>query len=292
VIGAALKYVTDLRWRVFPVGGDGRTPMIPRGCHGASSEPGVVVGWWRTHPSANIALACGPGSGVLGLDIDRKGQVDGLARLAELEAEFGALPETVRSATPSGGVHLLFAYPAGPDPANRVGLKRYAADGERTVYHGLDVRAAGASLCLPPSLRPDGRYRWALSPDDAPPAPIPDWLLSLMRSEPPPRPPAPPLRLSTVDRTARYVCAAVDGECRLLAGMTPSSGRNQRLFVAAAKLGGLIGAGVLGQDAAESALEQAATECGLVTEDGMGAVRATIRSGIRTGVSNPRDLVA
>jgi hypothetical protein len=74
--------------------------------------------------------------------------------------------------------------------------------------------------------------------------------------------------------------------------MTPSSGRNQRLFVAAAKLGGLIGAGVLGQDAAESALEQAATECGLVTEDGMGAVRATIRSGIRTGVSNPRDLVA
>jgi putative DNA primase/helicase len=197
MIGAAQRFATDFRWRVFPVGGDGRTPLIARGCHGASCDVGVLAGWWRAHPSANIALACGPGSGVLGLDIDRKGDVDGLAHLAALEAEFGKLPRTVTSLTPTGGLHMLFAYPPGPDPANRVGLKRYGADGERTVYHGLDVRAAGASLCLPPSVRLDGAYRWAVGPDDAPPAPIPDWLLSLMRSEPPPRPPAAPLKLSS-----------------------------------------------------------------------------------------------
>jgi hypothetical protein len=237
-------------------------------------------------------LACGPESGVLALDIDVKGSVDGFAALDELQAEFGPLPETVASSTPSGGAHLLFRHPLGVSPSNRVGIKRYAADGSRRVYPGLDVRAAGASVCLPPSRKASGSYAWDRAPGACPLAPVPRWLLALFLSEPPPRPMRPVRALASSDRLVRYVVAAVDGECRELAAMAPGSGRNQRLFIASAKLGGLVGAGVLAQEDAEAALERAATENGLAGEDGLRVVRQTIASGIRRGIAQPRAMAA
>lgn len=279
-------------WRVFPVGDDGRSPRIAKGCHGASADPAQVGQWWSRWPSANIALACGPESGVLALDIDAKGEVDGFGALAELVAEFGALPETVASSTPSGGAHLLFAFPRGVSPANRVGVKRYVADGSRRLYAGLDVRAAGASVCLPPSRKESGGYAWDREPGGCALAPVPRWLLGLMLSEPPPRPVRPVRITGAPERVVRYVCAAVDGECRELAAMPAGSGRNQRLFIGAAKLGELVGAGVLGQEDAEAALERAATENGLVGEDGLRAVRLTIASGMKRGISQPREIAA
>jgi putative DNA primase/helicase len=287
---AALDYAERLAWRVFPVAADGRSPMVKRGCHAASADPEQVSRWWSAHPAANIGLATGPDSGVLALDLDRKGEVDGLAQLEELQAEFGALPETLRSTTPSNGVHLLFRFPIGVSPANRVGLKRYAEDATRTVYPGIDVRAAGGSIRLPPSRKGDGCYAWASEPAVAALAPVPRWLLALMLSEPPVRLRAGPLRLSSADRAARYVCSAVDRECGAVASTPANTGRNLRLFQAAANLGELVGAGLLPQGVAESALEGAAYECGLVREDGLGAVRASIASGMNRGIAKPREV--
>lgn len=289
---AALDF-TKIGWRVFPVGDDGRSPMIQKGCLAATADAAMVQRWWSRWPRANVSLACGPASGVLALDIDAKGTVDGFARLAELEGEFGPLPETVTSRTPSGGAHLLFAYPAGHKPANRVGIKRYAPNGDRAVYAGLDVRGDGASICLPPSRKPSGAYTWDRCPQFHDLAPLPDWLLALMLSEPPPREPVQPIRLAgSSNRLVRYVCAAIEGECGELARMAPGSGRNQRLFIASARLGSLCGAGLLQDTDAERALEQAATDCGLVSEDGLRAVRVTIASGLTRGIANPRELAA
>lgn len=289
---AAALDLCGLGWRLFPVAGDCRSPLIRNGCHAASCDPEDIERWWARNPSANVALACGPASGVLALDIDRKGEVDGVAALSELCREFEPLPRTVRNDTPSGGLHLLFAFPEGHRPPNRVGLKRYAADGSRRVYPGLDVRADGASICLPPSAKPSGPYRWSRSPFVVDMAPLPGWLLNLMLSEPPPVEVKPLRFAGKPERVARYVVAAVDGECRTLASMSKGSGRNQRLFIAAAKLGGLVGAGLLGQDDAEAALEAAARDCGLVSEDGLRAVRLTVASGIKRGVSAPREVAA
>ena len=88
----------------------------------------------------------------------------------------------------------------------------------------------------------------------------------------------------------RYVGAAIDGEYAALAGMGRGSGRNVRLFQAAANLYGFVAADLLPEAIALDALERAASDCGLVAEDGLAAVRATIASGAARGLANPREV--
>lgn len=275
----ALAYAGRLGWAVFPVAGDCRRPLVRGGCHAASSDPDEVARLFQRE--ANIALATGHRSGVMVLDIDVKGPADGLTTLAILEDENSALPPTWEAMTPTGGRHLYFARPA-VGLRNRVGFEP-----------GLDLRTDGGSVALPPSRRPDGRYRWIERPGGMPLAEAPAWLIGLMAVPDPPRPAPPPMRPRRIEsraRTLRYLEAAVEGECGALAATAAGAGRNQRLFIASARLGRLVGAGLLAQADAEASLERAAFDCGLTRDDGPRAVRATIRSGLARGLSNPREI--
>ena len=82
----------------------------------------------------------------------------------------------------------------------------------------------------------------------------------------------------------------IDGECREVARTPANSGRNLRLFKAAANLGGFVGASLVPEPLIVDALEAAAGECGLIAEDGRRAVAATIASGLARGVANPREV--
>jgi hypothetical protein len=269
---AALAY-SCLGWPTFPVGHDGRSPQCEHGCKDASAKAHEIEALWRGKESANVALATGTPSGVFALDIDVK-HVDGRLTLATLEDEFGHLPTTWESRTPSGGAHLFFRQPD-RELRNRVNFRP-----------GLDIRTTGGSVTLPPSRRSDGRYEWVVSPRTCALAEAPEWLLDMIAPpEPQPRRVAPAFGNGPVDR---YVAAAVAGEYKAVATMAPNTGRNLRLFQASANLGELVGAGVLSHGEVEDALQQAATECGLVREDGVNAVRKTIASGLRKGVQNPR----
>ena len=279
---AALAYAQRFGWRVFPVALDGRTPIkgegYEHGCHTATADPAEIERRWSRHPTANIALATGAPSGVLGLDVDCKA-ADGFTSLAELEVAHGPLPLSWRSQTPSGGAHILLAQPVGRQLRNRVGFRP-----------GLDIRTTGGSICLPPSRRPDGLYAWSTPPTTMPLAVAPAWLIELIDPPEPPRPPRQPLNLGSRERTARYVEAALDGECAAVASTAANTGRNVRLFQAAANLGELVGAGLLPQGIAEDALSDAAHTCSLVRDDGLHAVRATIASGMRKGLQHPREV--
>jgi hypothetical protein len=251
---------------------------VKRGVHGAATTEAEVRRLWSGRPEANVSCACGP-TGALVLDVDTKG-ADGPATLAELQQRHGQLPATWRTRTPSGGLHLWFKAPA-RQVRNRVGF-----------LPGLDIRGAGASVCLPPSRKPSGAYAWEVKPYSAPLAMLPEWLLTLMDPPQPPRPQRPPSRLASASlgAKARYVATAVERECAAVAGTPANSGRNHRLFLAAARLGELVGADLLGADLAERALESAAHDCGLVHDDGLPAVAATIASGLGRGIQNPREV--
>ncbi len=263
---------------VFPVSPDCRKPWSAHGYKDATKDPDKIEAMWRLRPEARIAVACGAVSGVFVLDVDVKG-ANGLRTLAELEAAHGPLPaHTWSVSTPSGGRHRYFRQPA-RSIRNRV-----------CFAPGLDVRTDGGSVAVPPSRRHDGAYAWEVAPWDGPLADAPDWLLTLIDPPPAIRPPRPPLRFRSPDGAARYAEAVVNGECREVARMGPASGRNHRLFRAGINLGSLVGAGMLCEADAESYLESAARDCGLVAEDGRRAALATIASGLKRGIAQPREV--
>lgn len=276
MIAAALR-LAGLGLAVFPTGPDCKRPVNRHGCHGATTDSADIERLWREYPGGNLAVATGAASGAFVLDVDVKSGADGLATLAALEARHGNLPTTWTTATPSGGRHFWFVQPERRFK-NKVGFAP-----------GLDVRTDGGSVAVPPSQRPDGRaYRWLRAPWTCEPAPAPDWLLTLI-DPPVVRRPAPPVRFASNDRAAKYAAAVVNGECAEIAA-AGSGGRNHRLFQGAARIGELVGAGLVPADLAEAELEAAADACGLTRDDGRHAVAASIKSGLARGAANPREV--
>jgi hypothetical protein len=126
----------------------GKHPRTQHSWKDATRDPAVIENWWAQWPDANIAVATGKVSGIVVLDIDGE---KGEARLQELEAQFAPLLETVEVRT-GRGRHLWFRYPKDVDH-----IPSSAGD-------GLDVRADGGYVVVPPSVHASGRsYEWAQS---------------------------------------------------------------------------------------------------------------------------------
>ena len=120
---------------------------------------------------ANIGVGC-RASGIVGVDLDRHGGPDGLATFAEVCARHGQMwPSTLTVATPSGGLHLYFAVPAGLVVPSAVG-----------IWPGVDTRGPGLRLggylAGPGSVVGDRRYEIAR---DDPIAELPGWLAALIK---------------------------------------------------------------------------------------------------------------
>ena len=154
-------------WPVFPCRRRGKEPLVPGGFKAATTDPATIRSWWRRYAQPNIGMPTGRASGVVVLDIDpRHGGDESLLGLPPL-------PETVECLTGGGGRHIYFAWP---------GFEVRCAN--NAIGLGLDLKADGGYVLLPPSVHPSGRrYEWELSsqPDDTPIAPTPDWLLQAIR---------------------------------------------------------------------------------------------------------------
>jgi hypothetical protein len=81
-----------------------------------------------------------------------------------------------------------------------------------------------------------------------------------------------------------YVQAALDGETAAVRE-APQGTRNGQLNTSALKLGRLVGAGLLEQDTAVTALAVAAATAGLEPRE----IARTVASGMRAGIADPRD---
>lgn len=297
---AALETSSLFGLAVFPTGPECKPGKLlkleeppagePRGiaCYDATKDPARIRALWTRYPEANISVATGDISGVWVLDVDDKDGFQGSRDLDHLQAMFGELPRSWCSRTPSGGRHLWFRQPDRP-MTNRVHFR--IPDGKGGEYKaGLDVRTNGGAAAVPPSRKPSGPYVWVVDPTEADIAEAPVWLLDLVDPPLPPSKPFEPVHVASLDRTARYVAAAVNSECGELARMGAGSGRNLKLFMASANLGQLVGARLLDEAVAERALLAAATDCGLLKEDGRRSVLGTIASGMKKGLANPREV--
>ncbi|WP_078600193.1 bifunctional DNA primase/polymerase [Streptomyces violens] len=220
-------------WHVFPIG-RAKLPAIrsphrddPPGtpkCRGECGRPGHGVHdatddeqrlaeLFATAPHATgYGIACGRGPlPLLGVDLDRKNGVDGVASLRALADEHGfTIEPTTAIATPSGGWHLWFTGPADARVPNSAGK----------LGPGIDVRGYGGYLVGPGSWTSRGVYRFA---EPHPVAPIPTALLDLIVPAPLPR------RTVTVGRTRS---AALTGLVKYVLDSREGQ-RNERLYWAA-----------------------------------------------------------
>lgn len=121
-----------------------------------------VSSWWDSQPEANIGLMCGSRSGLIDVETDVHGDLNGEDSLSAWAKETGCdLGKPWRFRSGGGGIHRL--YRCGVPVKNRTG-----------VLPAVDVRGDGGQCVLPPSLHPNGnRYSWlpGEGPDDAPDGP-------------------------------------------------------------------------------------------------------------------------
>jgi hypothetical protein len=155
-------------WRLFPCVPHTKTPLQKSWHTLASSDPVTISKWAVKHPGCNWAVACGPESGFWVLDVDgEKGRLS----LALLEAQHGPLPATLTSHTGrgDGGEHRCFSWPVDRNIRNSAGK----------LGTGLDIRAAGGYVIVPPSIHSTGQaYQWA--DPNVPIAQAPLWLLEMV----------------------------------------------------------------------------------------------------------------
>ncbi len=172
LIDAAFYYASQ-GWPVFPLAGKIPYKFLTPGreSHGhkdATTDQQTLLTWWREHPKANIGLPIGAVSGVIVLDMDVP---EGYHNLKALQKTYTPLPETRRVRTAGGGLHYYFQYP-------RDG-KRYPGAVGLSGFIGIDIRAEGNYVVLPPS-KLYGRLKYTWAPDEAAIAPAPAWLITLL----------------------------------------------------------------------------------------------------------------
>jgi hypothetical protein len=265
-----------------PAGRRGKTPTGPwKNYQETPATPEKITLW--DSGLLNVGLATGAVSGVVVFDIDSP------EVRAEIDARGFAWPRTPTVKT-GRGWHVYFAHP-GPPVGNKVNLG--------DIEH-LDFRGDGGYAVGPGSRHENGAlYAWEISPEEAPFAPAPAWLWELHRKAKNQPPDAtdgketPPAKNRTMPAPGGngnrdpYAEAALRAEVdRVKAQAQP--GRNDTLNRAAFSLGQLVAGGILDRGTVEAELTAAADSCGLVRDDGAGSVDATIRSGIESGMLEPR----
>jgi len=127
---------------VFPCEPDGKRPLTRRGFHDATTDPAQITAWWSRTPKANIGLPTGSVSGVVVVDVDVHGPVDGRAswrRASEAGLVDGA---GLLARTPAGGAHAYF-------PAT-LGTEQWSW---QAANAGVDFRGDGGYIIAPPSRR-------------------------------------------------------------------------------------------------------------------------------------------
>jgi hypothetical protein len=128
----------------------GKHPRTAHGLLDAATDAEQIRDWWTRWPDANIAMSCGS-SGRAVADVDDKDGRPGPGTWSAVKQESGAeIEDTAIVETPSGGFHVHYF----------AGGQRVRS-GNDALGPGVDVKAAGGYVLLPPSAIAGRAYAWA-----------------------------------------------------------------------------------------------------------------------------------
>jgi putative DNA primase/helicase len=265
-----------------------KRPFTEHGDKDASCDPDCIQAWLLKDPDVLIGIATGEPSDILVLDVDNhEPSKNGFKSLAKFELKYGKLPDTLRATTPRNGRHYYFRYPQQYELGSTAG----------ELGPGLDTRGNGGYIIAPPSICPEGQYRF--ENPETPIAPMPEWLINLLlkKSDGPAsskahRPSSPeatdeclPDAFASLPPLPPLVAADV-GKMLVALAHTKKGKRNNKLNKAAYVIGRSVGGKYVSREQAEAYLWAAGRACGLPDDE----IRQTMSSGLEAGIKNPRGL--
>jgi hypothetical protein len=171
-LGVAAKDYQRLGMAVLPLVRGGKRPhrMLPRdgGVHHASRSPQQADWWWRQDPAANVGVATGQVSRLLVIDLDVKGDHDGIAGFGAFLGAYDMplqVPPGCWVRTPSGGAHIWLRTP--PD---------FAVPERPGILPGVDIKGDGGLVVAPPSMKLLGSVPRQGDPNSGAGVPVPyEW---------------------------------------------------------------------------------------------------------------------
>lgn len=130
-------------WKVFPCSPGQKRPLHQGWQTEATWDCKSVAAMWQNDPKANIGLAIQPCFVAIDCDLYKPGAE---AALTAFENQYGELPRTLESNTPSGGIHLIYST-----------VKTFG-NGKGTLPNFGDVRGYGGFIVGPGSTFKGKRY--------------------------------------------------------------------------------------------------------------------------------------
>lgn len=279
MLKAALEYAKR-GLPVFPcieIGPDGtiKTPYITGGFKNASTDETKIKKWWKAHPNALIGTPTGLTFWALDVDLP-----DGPNAWLDLKEQHGEPPETRKQQTRNGGFQFFFKMPENVNIRNSTSK----------IGKQVDTRGIGGYVILPPSIVTEtfpngtsktGSYSWAnnLSAVFAP-----EWLINLVATKPESEEcPKQKKAMPNYGGLTSYIQKALSDEMLRVASASNHT-RNTTLNSSAFNLGQLVGGNQIDRSTVESALLGCALSAGLKEKES----RATIKSGLDSGIKEPR----
>lgn len=262
-VRAVAQGLGDAGVPVFPCVPGGKRPLTERGFHDATTNPGQIAAWWQKHPDANLAVPTGAASGMVVVDVDVHGPVDGYRAFERAHRAGLVAGWQLLVATPSGGMHAY--YPA---------IRNQEQRSWQAARAGIDFRGDGGYIVIPPSTASESGRETGYRVRRINPGPSTTLDADALREFLDPRPPSHRRsgqeveQSADVSRLAAWVATRGEGE------------RNRSLFWAACRL---AENGVPAPDALD-VLAAAASQAGL----GEREITATVRSAYRTTEPRPR----
>jgi hypothetical protein len=271
-----LERAALLGWALYPCSRLGRAGLWKGAQAEATHDLNILARWYREFPTANWRVVFGK-SGLWGLDVDslETHAHDGLASMAALVAANGPLPVGPRARSGGNGVLLFFRDPGGlaiMGSSDRLGA----------AWAGIDPKRGAQTQTIPPSVHATTRraYRWIVAPWEVSPPDAPGWLLTALRTPPPPAYAHREIGdqrgidgHERLHRACRAIMEAREGQ------------RNTVLNRRAYSVARMVGANLLDEHTAVDALYRVGRDIGLDHDE----VRGTIHSALVAGRRKPTE---
>jgi len=188
--------------KLFPLNEGTKIPLKDsNGLTDASDDEEEVMGWLAYNPNFNIAAATGDGILVMDWDLYKPGVKEYRAALYE---KYGTPPDTLSVLSFRGGEHDYYRY-----------SKDLHISCSNSFDNGVDLKAEGGCIVLPPSQIGGVEYRWKGKPNFKI-AEVPEWMYQFFG----------PRR----DAGGRYIAKSTDEYSRL-AQPVYEGGRHERMLI-------------------------------------------------------------